>query len=176
MKNTGSPTSTVRGIHMSDINVRSATGDDWDWIDAHSDGIGGPMIVSCGQSYVLREHEGFIASRNSQTLGFAILRQEGESFELLAIAATEQRHGVGKSLMAHCEKVVRQRDGNELWLVTTNDNLDAIRFYQRLDYALHELHKGAFAEVRRIKQIEGEVIGHFGIPIRDELVFRKAIV
>jgi hypothetical protein len=52
--------------------------------------------------------------------------------------------------------------------VTTNDNLGALRFYQRRGLRLVALHVGAVAESRRLKPSIPEV-GHDGIPIRDEL-------
>jgi hypothetical protein len=57
-----------------------------------------------------------------------------------------------------------------VWLVTTNDNLDALRFYQRRGFRLAKLRRGAVDAARsRLKPTIPEV-GSFGIPIRDEIV------
>jgi hypothetical protein len=53
-------------------------------------------------------------------------------------------------------------------LITTNDNLDAIRFYQRRDMRIAAVAPGAADEARRIKPSIPE-IGDYGIPIRDEI-------
>ena len=151
--------------------VRLATNEDWGWIEENAGAIGGPQVVSCGTLYTLRDYEGFVATADNQRLGFAVLRED----ELLGIAATQSGHGVGSRLMDHCESLLRTREYSSIWLVTTNDNLDAMRFYQRRGYLLDELHKDAFEEVKRLKGISGEVLGNFEIPIRDELVFRKAL-
>jgi GNAT superfamily N-acetyltransferase len=55
-----------------------------------------------------------------------------------------------------------------LWLITTNDNLPALRFYQKRGFVLVRLHRGAVAGSRRLKP-EIPLTGSEGIPIRDEL-------
>jgi hypothetical protein len=55
-----------------------------------------------------------------------------------------------------------------VWLVTTNDNLDALRFYQRRGLRLVAVHAGAVDEARRLKP-EIARVGEYGIPIRDEI-------
>ena len=56
----------------------------------------------------------------------------------------------------------------ELWLTTTNDYLDALRFYQRRELRLVEVRAGAIDRYRQRKPtIIG--IGKYGIALRDEL-------
>jgi hypothetical protein len=54
-------------------------------------------------------------------------------------------------------------------VVTTNDNLGALRFYQRRGFVLAALRPGAITEARRTLKPEISEIGADGIPIRDEL-------
>jgi hypothetical protein len=61
-----------------------------------------------------------------------------------------------------------------VWLITTNDNLDALRFYQRRGFTLAALHRGAVARSRRLKPTIPEVGAH-GIPIRDELELERRL-
>ena len=55
-----------------------------------------------------------------------------------------------------------------MWLITTNDNLNALRFYQGRGFRLVAVHPGAVEASRRLKPQIPE-LGSFGIPIRDEL-------
>ncbi|HEX7715028.1 MAG TPA: GNAT family N-acetyltransferase, partial [Bacillota bacterium] len=55
-----------------------------------------------------------------------------------------------------------------LWLITTNDNLAAIRFYQLRGFVLVALHRDAIAQSRKLKP-EIPLRGIDGIPIRDEI-------
>ena len=60
------------------------------------------------------------------------------------------------------------------WLVTTNDNLDAIRLYQRHGFRLAEVHSGAVDRARELKPTI-PVMGQHGIEMHDELVFRRVL-
>ena len=55
-----------------------------------------------------------------------------------------------------------------VWLITTNDNLRALRFYQRRGFRLVAVHPNALARSRELKPSIPE-IGLDGIPLRDEL-------
>lgn len=52
--------------------------------------------------------------------------------------------------------------------MTTNDNLDALRFYQRRGWRLVAVHPDPLEESRRLKP-SIPTVGLFGIPRRDEL-------
>ena len=62
-----------------------------------------------------------------------------------------------------------------LWLITTNDNLDALRFYQRRGLRLAALRPGAVDESRAALKPSIAEVGEYGIPIRDEIVLEKAL-
>jgi hypothetical protein len=67
-------------------------------------------------------------------------------------------------------KDVAERKGcTRLWVVTTNDNCDALRFYQRRGFQLAQLRPGAVNASRQTLKPAIPTVGLFGIPIRDEL-------
>jgi hypothetical protein len=83
---------------------------------------------------------------------------------LSATKASEQRFWRPCSRpVAECERI---------WLVTTNDNLDALRFYQRRGFVLSALRAGAVADSRQRLKPQIASVGDFGIPLRDELELR----
>jgi hypothetical protein len=55
------------------------------------------------------------------------------------------------------------------WLVTTNDNMRALRFYQRLGWELVAVHRGAVDRARETLKPEIPRVGNDGIPLRDEI-------
>ena len=63
----------------------------------------------------------------------------------------------------------------ELWLVTTNDNLDAIGLYQRRGFHLTELHPGAVDAARALLKPSIPLVGEHGIAMRDELVLVRPL-
>jgi ribosomal protein S18 acetylase RimI-like enzyme len=69
------------------------------------------------------------------------------------------RRGESKALQAGCSR---------LWLITTNDNLIALKFYQKRGFQLIAVHPDALAESRKIKPSIPQ-FGMHGIPLRDEI-------
>ena len=131
---------------------------------------GGEVVVSRGKAHRVMELPGFIAQIGGRRVGVATYRLEDDQCELVMIDALRRRSGVGSALLSAVEAVAGNR---RLWLVTTNDNLDAIRFYQRRGYVLVAAHISAIEASRKIKpQIPR--VGEYGIPIRDELEFERA--
>lgn len=61
-----------------------------------------------------------------------------------------------------------------LWLVTTNDNLDALRFYQRRGMRIVAVARDALDATRVIKP-QVPLIGAYGIPLRDELTLELTL-
>ena len=60
----------------------------------------------------------------------------------------------------------------QVWLITTNDNIEAIHFYQRCGYDMVGLYHNALEESRKLKP-QIPLVGSFGIPIKHEIEFRK---
>ena len=54
-------------------------------------------------------------------------------------------------------------------MVTTNDNVDALRFYQRRGFRLVGLRAGGVDQSRAALKPEIPLAGSYGIPLRDEL-------
>ena len=76
------------------------------------------------------------------------------------------RNSVGKT----SGKSLKNKDCKRIWLITTNDNINAIKFYQKCGFVFSAVYCDAIKNSRRIKP-EIPLIGNFNIPIRDELEF-----
>jgi ribosomal protein S18 acetylase RimI-like enzyme len=61
---------------------------------------------------------------------------EGDSCELVTIDSLDEGSGVGTALVEAVAKAARAAGCCRLWLITTNDNLRALRFYQRRGFEL----------------------------------------
>ncbi len=55
-----------------------------------------------------------------------------------------------------------------MWLITTNDNTGALRFYQKAGFRIVAAHRDAIALARRFKP-EIPLVESPSIPIRDEI-------
>jgi ribosomal protein S18 acetylase RimI-like enzyme len=117
------------------------------------------------------DHPALIAEGDDGALaGVLTYVVTGDECEILTLHVTEQWSGVGSALIAAVERKARR-----LWLLTTNDNVDALRFYQRRGFRLAELRAGAVDESRARLKPEIPETGAYGIPIRDELILEKEV-
>jgi len=85
--------------------------------------------------------------------------------------STAARGATGRDTAArdtHARDTDGAEGGGRLWLITTNDNLDALRFYQRRGLRITAVAAGAVDEARKIKP-DIPLLGDHGIPIRDEI-------
>jgi ribosomal protein S18 acetylase RimI-like enzyme len=125
-------------------------------------------VVSRGRLIDPTTLPGVVVESGSERVGLATYDVVGDVCELVTINAFVDGLGVGAALVeAVCDKA-RARGCRRLWLITTNDNTRALRFYQRHGFRLVDLHLGAIEESRRLKPAI-PLIGNDGIPIRDEI-------
>jgi GNAT superfamily N-acetyltransferase len=92
----------------------------------------------------------------------------GGACELVTLDAVVPGQGVGSGLLRAVTEEARACGSSRLWLITSNDNLDAVRFYQRRGLRLVAVHRGAVDEARRLNP-SIPLIGDLGIPLHDEL-------
>jgi ribosomal protein S18 acetylase RimI-like enzyme len=138
------------------------------WAEAFmSDTFGGPLQARRGELLDVLALPGFIAERDDRTIGLATYRLENDECEIAFIATLERHAGVGTALLNALLRAVSQCD--RIWLVTTNDNLEALRFYQRRGFVLSALRPGAVEEARKQLKPQISTVGEFGIPLRDEI-------
>jgi ribosomal protein S18 acetylase RimI-like enzyme len=132
--------------------------------------LAGRLQARLGDTVDALAFPGFVAKADGERCGIVTFLEGEESVEVVYLQATESHAGVGTMLI---EAVMERAAGRRVWLVTTNDNLDALRFYQRRGFRLIELHPGAVDEARRHLKPDISPVGFFGIPLRDELVLER---
>lgn len=129
---------------------------------------GATHIVSRGRRHDGAGLAGMLAEIDGERLGLATYRIEGDEVEIVTMDALVQGRGIGTALLeAVAERPVTE-GCRRLWLVTTNDNLDALGFYQRRGMRLVAVHRGAVERARLVKPQIPEV-GAFGIAVHDEI-------
>jgi len=115
---------------------------------------------------------GFVAWRGDQRIGIAMhtVMAAGAECELVALAAVSNQGGVGSALLAAMAESAGAARCSRLVLTTSNDNLDAMRLYQRRGWRMTKIYPGAMDDARREKP-EIPAIGAYGIPMRDDVEF-----
>jgi ribosomal protein S18 acetylase RimI-like enzyme len=115
------------------------------------------------------QHPALLAWSDDELVGVATYVIDDGACELLTLHASTRHDGIGTALLGAVENVARSAACTRLWLVTTNDNVDALRFYQRRGLRLVRLRPGAVDQSRKTVKPEISTIGEYGIPLRDEL-------
>jgi catechol 2,3-dioxygenase-like lactoylglutathione lyase family enzyme/ribosomal protein S18 acetylase RimI-like enzyme len=129
---------------------------------------GATIVVSRGRAHEAADLPGFVAIRGDRPVGLSTYRIEDESCELMTMNSLQPRLGVGSALVAAVRAAAIDAGCRRLWLITTNDNMPALRFYQQRGFSLSALHKNA-VEQSRILKPEIPANGFSNIPIRDEI-------
>ena len=128
-------------------------------------------FATCGEMTDARDLPGFIAFAGDEVVGLLTFHANEEVCELLTLNALKPWRGIGSALLDEFVKEIKGQGFSRVFLVTTNDNVDAIRFYQKRGWYLAEVNVGAVDEARRTIKPGIPDTGNYGIPIRDELVF-----
>jgi len=132
----------------------------------------GGVVARRGALIDPRVLPGFVAVLDGERVGLATFEVVGPECEVVTIDATVKRMGVGQALVGGVAASARELGADALWLVTTNDNTDAIAFYSAVGFALVARRDGAVDDARCRLKPSIPLLGLDGIPIRDELEFR----
>jgi ribosomal protein S18 acetylase RimI-like enzyme len=106
---------------------------------------------------------------HGERVGVATFDVGGQVAELVTLDALRRGAGVGRALLDGVAAAARAAGAHRLIVITTNDNLRALRFYQRYGFRLVSLRAGAVDEARRVVKPSTPSVGEEGIPIRDEI-------
>lgn len=130
--------------------------------------------VAHGEVFFPASLPGFLVEQQDRVLGLLTYTTGGSVMEIVTIDALRRGRGVGSSLVDAAVARARELGCTRIRLTTTNDNLDAMRFYQRRGFKLAALRPDAVRESRRLKP-EIPVVGDYGIPITDELDLERRV-
>ena len=149
----------IRNLHPTD-GPRVAR-----WMAEH---WGSEIAVAHGTVYRPAELPGFVAVDGGQWLGLLTYHMDGDACEIVTVDSLVPNAGIGTALIEAVRQAARRAGCRRLWLITTNDNTAALRFYQKRGFVLAALYRNAMTRSRQIKP-EIPLAGNDGIPIRDEI-------
>lgn len=176
----------------ADYTIRPLVREDREWV-AHflDERWGSTQIVSRGRAIYGHLLPGFVAERaqppddeqsensdddateenpavHMEKIGLLTYHIEENECEIVTLDSLAEGEGIGSALVEALIEAARESDINRLWLITTNDNLPALRFWQKRNFSLVAVHRNAIAEARQLKP-QIPILGIDGIPIRDEI-------
>jgi GNAT superfamily N-acetyltransferase len=154
---------------VGDVSVRPLDASDRDWVVAFLREHGSEAVAGHGTLMRPAELPGLVAEADGERVALLTYRLDGDGCEVVSLHSGREGIGAGTALLEAAEREARAAGCARLWLVTTNDNLGGLGFYQRRGLRLVALRPGAVDASRRTLKPEIPETGDGGIPIRDEL-------
>ena len=151
------------------IYVRPTVPDDKDWIietlETHWNAT---TMVSRGVLHDIPSQDGLAAVQHGIPIGLLTYNIVDRECEITLMQSVREGIGVGSALIDAARNVASSAGCRRLWLITTNDNLHALGFYQKRGFVLAAVHPNAIAKSRELKH-GIPMTGMNGIPLRDEI-------
>lgn len=162
---------TQAGVTVRDMEQR-----DHAWVEALLErDLCGRRQARLGELLDPLQHPGLVAERNGEPIGVATLIEGADAFEILTLNATEHRQGAGSALLETVIHVAAASGHRRVWLVTTNDNLQALRFYLRRGMRVAKVLAGAIDADRELKPSIPVTNAENGMPIHDLIELEIAV-
>ena len=153
---------------MSDFFVRPVDSDDGDWIAQFiTERWGAEFVVAHYEVFHCRDLSGFVATEGEEKVGLLTYKITSDDCEIVSLDSLRPCAGIGTALIEAVKAAAIESGCKRLWLVTTNDNMNALRFYQKRGFVLVKINRNAIEFARKLKPIP--LIGADGIPLRDEI-------
>jgi ribosomal protein S18 acetylase RimI-like enzyme len=157
------------------IIIRKSDDRDRKWIrNLFTEHWGSECIVTRGKLYHADQLHGIIAEDRTERVGLLTYRFEQNECEIMSLNSLHERQGIGTALMESVQDKAKKAGCGRIWLITTNDNTHAMRFYEKLGYRRVKIYYGAIEMSRKLKP-EIPEIGMDGIPIRDEIEYEMIL-
>ena len=153
---------------MKSFQLREKIDTDDAWITSIADKLwGGAEIISKEHTYDILKIPNVVAESDGKPVGFAAYAIKGQECEIVAVYSAVEKQGIATTLIESVKERAKKEGCTRAWLMTTNDNTQALRFYQKRGFILVALRPNVIEAQRKRKPIP--LIGNDGIPIRDEI-------
>ncbi|MGD8188709.1 GNAT family N-acetyltransferase [Brevibacillus ginsengisoli] len=155
------------------VEIREVTEQEREWMRVFLiQHWGSTQMVYSQGIHQCDELPAYAAFMENKPVGLITYQLSAQGCEIVSLDSLAEGKGIGTALIEAVEETALSNQSNRIWLITTNDNLHALRFYQKRGYHLVSIHRNAVEAARRIKP-QIPLVGNDGIPIRDEIELEK---
>ena len=134
------------------------------WVEHWGDAV----MITRGNTYHPEQLDGFVIEDDHEWIGLLTFFIKDGECEVTSLDSLREGQGVGFKLIETALEEARKQNCKRLFLITTNDNMNALRFYQKRGFELVALYRGAVNETRKMKP-SIPLTGFYDIPLRDEI-------
>lgn len=131
------------------------------------------MIIR-GKEIDMTKVEGFYFSEEKNIIGLITYIAYNDILEITSLDSLQENQGIGSKLVEAVIYEAKERKCQKIVLITTNDNINAIKFYQKRGFDMTHLFRNALDISRKLKP-EIPLIGENSIPLRHEIEFELSI-
>ena len=131
------------------------------------------MIIR-GRVIDMTKTEGFYFSDGENIIDLITYIVYDNILEITSLDSLQENQGIGSKLIETVIHEAKERKVQKIVLITTNDNINAIRFYQKRGFDMAHLFRNALDISRELKP-EIPLIGENSIPLRHEIEFELSI-
>lgn len=158
------------------ITLRSITENDRPWMcQLWLQWWSAPFVVSKeGKIHHIDDMAGFIAETYGNPIGLITYTIVDAECEITSLISLIEGRGIGIKLVQKLEEHVRAQRCRRIWVITTNDNLHALGWYQKRGYRLVTVYRDAMNQVRKVKP-ELAILGIENIPLLDMIELEKTL-
>lgn len=161
--------SMIASTSPHEIHIDRLADADRPWVEQFiRDRWGATTVVAHGVVYHPHTLPGFVARIGDTRAGLLTYSTAGDELEIVTIDSLQSGTGIGTALIEAAKEEAIRGGFRRVWLITTNDNLNALRFYQKRGFLLVAVHRNALERSRTLKP-EIPLTGAHGIPLRDEI-------
>ena len=154
---------------MDSFQIRPINKEDASWINGLlKEWWAGPDIVSCGEIHHADKLPGFIAVQDGKPSGLITYNVNGDQCQIVTMNSLNEGKGIGTVLVNAVRNIAQEAGCKRVWLITTNDNTAALRFWQKRGFSLVAVYRNAVVKSRELKP-EIPLVGNDGIPLLDEI-------
>ena len=111
---------------------------------------------------------GFGAWADGKLVGLVTYSIAAGVCEIVSLNSDAPGQGIGTELIQRVKKAAKDQGCRTLTVTTTNDNLEALGFYQKRGFDMARFYRGSLEYTRRMKPQLPE-LGEHGIPLRHEI-------
>ncbi|MGO1988211.1 GNAT family N-acetyltransferase [Mammaliicoccus vitulinus] len=129
------------------------------------------MIISTG-TYQLSKLPGIAAYEDGQILGLITYKTYEDHVEIISLDSFLQNKGIGSKLLKSLEQTCEKKQITRITVITTNDNINALKFYQKRGYRIKQVLPNAVEKARQLKPTI-PLVAENGIAIKDEIELEK---
>lgn len=127
-----------------------------------------------GRLVDMTELGGIAAYEGDALAGLVTYAMENGECEIMSLDSVREGQGTGTLLIEAAIEKAREAGCGKVKLITTNDNINAMRFYQKRGFDMVCIYRNALDESRKLKP-SIPLTGEHGIPIKHEIELEYVI-